>query len=240
MSSYCGINCKKCPVFIATEEGQINKLAEERKMSIEDVTCNGCFSEVNTVWCRVCSIKICAKTKGVKHCYIECREYPCEDIYLHTNVPVFQEDSYCGLYCGACELFIATKENRLSELASERNMSVDDLECYGCKSKKTSIYCGKCEIKNCNLNISTEFCCNCDEFPCIKIKNFSLEPYSHKNEVIENLDYIGNSGKQNWIEKQKEKWSCKVCGTRFSFYSNNCRVCGSKVGQTDLESERNL
>lgn len=46
---------------------------------------------------------------------------------------------YCGLFCGACEMFLSTNNNRLSMLSKKEDIPETLLMCEGCKSKITSI-----------------------------------------------------------------------------------------------------
>lgn len=65
-SAYCGLFCEACPMYIETKA---NPATES--------PCGGCRSDVLCGWCKVCSIKTCAKDKGHDFC-IECADYPCQ------------------------------------------------------------------------------------------------------------------------------------------------------------------
>lgn len=88
MRAYCGIDCHRCPVYIATinndkrlREETAKKWSEEINLKIEakDLVCYGCKS--NQIWqmCRNCPFTKCCKEKGLNNCG-ECDSYPCSEI----------------------------------------------------------------------------------------------------------------------------------------------------------------
>jgi|LAHU01.1.fsa_nt_gb hypothetical protein len=90
--AYCGINCDKCPVFIATfedDESLRQKTAKEwsnlygkilesfgiHSLKPEDINCYGCRSERGIfIGCASCSIRTCCQDKGLITC-ADCDEY---------------------------------------------------------------------------------------------------------------------------------------------------------------------
>jgi hypothetical protein len=90
--AYCGINCDKCPVFIATSEDDDSlrqKTAKEwsnlygkilesfgiHSLKPEDINCYGCRSEQGLfIGCASCSIRKCCQDKGFITC-AGCDEY---------------------------------------------------------------------------------------------------------------------------------------------------------------------
>ena len=54
----------------------------------------------------------------------------------------------CGLFCPACTIFIATREDseRLKRIAESIHLSVEDMKCYGYRSEKRPHYCEKCKM----------------------------------------------------------------------------------------------
>lgn len=75
--AYCGLYCKACPVYQATERGE------------SEILCKGCKSDTVTgEWCKTCNLKKCAREKGLEFCYL-CHEYPCEDLENFKNDPQY-------------------------------------------------------------------------------------------------------------------------------------------------------
>ena len=75
-------------------------------------------------------------------------------------------DSYCGIYCGACDIMMSYKTGRRTRLASlwnvptvkkfQKKMGLDydenracSLECHGCKSGTLFVNCRACGIRIC-------------------------------------------------------------------------------------------
>ncbi|MFX0091032.1 MAG: DUF3795 domain-containing protein [Candidatus Hodarchaeota archaeon] len=81
--AYCGLYCGACFVMRANESGNVEKLAEEWNIKLEDVLCDGCKTQVRFINCRSCEIRACAETKGISFCF-ECQEYPCKSF---SNFP---------------------------------------------------------------------------------------------------------------------------------------------------------
>ena len=90
----------------------------------------------------------------------------------------FRLDSYCGLYCGACDVLIANWNGTIDELAQAWDMHPDDLRCWGCKSDTVCIYCTDCTIRQCAQSRQIEFCFECEDFPCDV--HYQQEIFSHK------------------------------------------------------------
>lgn len=95
--AYCGLNCSKCPVLIATirdDDALRHKTAMEwtdlyavilksiglDSLKAEDVNCHGCRSEgVIFSACEKCPIRPCCQEKSLVNC-AGCREYEACDI----------------------------------------------------------------------------------------------------------------------------------------------------------------
>jgi len=127
--------------------------------------------------------------------------------------------SYCGLYCGACPSF-------------HRGT------CLGCRSedhsqKRTSKW--SCKIRACCINEKEVlYCGECSKFPCKKISKKLIDSHPnnpkfyYRHEIPENIDKLNNIGISKWIEKQIDKWRCKECGGKITFYEYKCINCNRK------------
>ncbi len=149
----------------------------------------------------------------------------------------FRYDSYCGLYCGACAVLIANREENLEEKAQEWNMDPADLRCAGCKSDETSIYCMDCDIRECAENKKVDFCFQCAEYPCERLIGFRNDKYAHHSIILKNLETIKEGGAQRWLDEQELRWTCPECGTKFSWYDEACKTCGSTLYNSVAEEK---
>ena len=140
-----------------------------------------------------------------------------------TSSDFFREDSYCGLYCGACELLVATREETLAALAEQRGMSPEQLACCGCKTPHSSVYCQTCQIKQCAKGRRVEFCVECADYPCERLLTFQNDGKPHKAALQKNLAAIAEQGAEAWLAAQRRRWNCPTCGVRFAYYARACR-----------------
>ena len=76
-SSYCGINCTKCKLYIATTTDDDNMRIEvanewstlyKRSFKKEDMICKGCKSDTLFILCSHCGITQCCLARGVENC----------------------------------------------------------------------------------------------------------------------------------------------------------------------------
>lgn len=135
----------------------------------------------------------------------------------------------CGLYCGACNLFIATTEDpeRLKKLAKGFKVSEEDVKCYGCRSDKRGPYCKVCKMFDCAAEKEVDFCVECSEYPCEELKRFqSAAP--HRIEIWDDQEQIKKVGYERWLKNIRENYSCPKCQTTNSAYDFKCRKCGEE------------
>jgi hypothetical protein len=100
--------------------------------------------------------------------------------------------AYCGLDCAECRAFRATQAkdstwkrtiaNQWSEELKE-DFKPEDINCNGCKSATISGWCRKiCKIRPCAEQKKVKTCAECQEYQCVKLKQFLLnEPIAAKN-----------------------------------------------------------
>ncbi len=139
--------------------------------------------------------------------------------------------SACGLYCGACGIYIATQENdtdKILHYAMVLNQSYDDTLCDGCSSNRKSEHCSKlCNFIDCKQKKEVNFCTDCNEFPCQALQEFKSK-MPHRGEIIDSLNRMKEIGIEKWITEMKDYFSCSQCNTVNSAYHVACRKCGYK------------
>jgi len=91
--------------------------------------------------------------------------------------------SYCGINCGECPAYLATKKNdeeEIKKIASEWSsdaikFSPEEIYCDGCSNEKRHFsWVPNCDIRICCTEKKLENCAYCDDFICEILKN-SLE-----------------------------------------------------------------
>lgn len=154
-------------------------------------------------------------------------------------------DSYCGIYCGACDIRLAGETGRKSRFAAfwdegtlrrfrQRqgtpitNPEQLRLRCSGCKSDDVFVNCGACAMRACARERRVEHCSDCGEYPCATVVGFrkaaALLP--HVAACAPNLRAIRTSGVARWIADQEARWRCPECLAPFSWYAEGCGSCG--------------
>lgn len=135
----------------------------------------------------------------------------------------------CGLYCGACTLFIATNEDpaRLKGLSERFQVSEEVMKCFGCRSGKRGPYCQTCKMFSCAAERGIEFCSECEDYPCSDLKQFQSER-PHRIELWDDLKRIKDTGYKNWLKEIKGNYTCSQCQSINSAYDIECRKCGEE------------
>jgi DNA-directed RNA polymerase subunit RPC12/RpoP len=129
--------------------------------------------------------------------------------------------AHCGLYCGVCGVYYATRDNneksleRLLSMYQEKipgldDISIDDLKCEGCLSDRVSLFCRTCSIKACNQEKGYSGCHKCDEFPCDHIGNFPVAV--GKKVILRTVPYRREYGTEKWVIDEDARYACPECG----------------------------
>ena len=119
----------------------------------------------------------------------------------------------CGMNCALCAAF-----------QREKN------KCSGCLTTDNhkSNHCLNCRIKLCehhNLEQSV-FCYDCTKFPCFRIKQIDKRYRTkYRMSMIENLNFIQNSGLDEFVSNEEIKWSCPECGGMLCVHKDYCLGC---------------
>jgi len=143
----------------------------------------------------------------------------------------------CGLYCGACPMYIATQnddEQKRQALLKQfssgpMKLKMEDLLCDGCLGNgRVASFCRTCAIRACpkdKQNVAR--CSDCTDFPCSRITDFNNDGMLHHAEVLKNLQQIRELGIQKWAEYDEERWRCPRCRLPVSWYDGKCSGCGA-------------
>lgn len=104
--------------------------------------------------------------------------------------------------------------------------------CGGCRNsdKGKPEHCRKCRIKDCIGDKGLAYCYECPEHPCRLIRNLE-KSYQKRYQVslVENSDFVGRYGLERFMEEQKEKYICPICGGVISIHDGECSECQGKV-----------
>ncbi|MDI6705815.1 MAG: DUF3795 domain-containing protein [Bacillota bacterium] len=148
-------------------------------------------------------------------------------------------DTYCGLYCGACEVLLVNRKGTVEKAAKIWKMDPHNLKCTGCKTDTVSVFCKNCQIRSCALDKGVNFCFQCHNYPCKELVDFNNDEHPHHLIVLRNLEAISKKGIEYWLKEQENRWSCPECGEKFSWYDEKCPICGSCL-RSCLDDEKEL
>lgn len=144
----------------------------------------------------------------------------------------------CGLYCGACGIYRATRdkdEKKLEEFArglsekTGKTFTVEDVVCDGCLTGgRLDLWCRNCQIRKCEkVQSDAVRCSDCDEFPCSRLTDFRDDGMKHHSEITDNLEQLQEMGIEAWAEYEIKRWTCPQCTTVLSWYDSSCPGCGA-------------
>lgn len=85
----------------------------------------------------------------------------------------------CGIDCGECDAYQATKENDAAKLAEvavkwsseERKFDPEDVICDGCHGTRRFSWTEECDIRECGIDKGLTTCAQCEDYPCELLNN---------------------------------------------------------------------
>ena len=91
----------------------------------------------------------------------------------------------CGLMCSTCNIHLAPKHPEIALKLVEsfngmwENVKPEDFSCLGCWGEDDEMWSPDCGIRKCCIkDKNLQYCYECQEFPCEKLKN-----WANKNET---------------------------------------------------------
>ena len=119
----------------------------------------------------------------------------------------------CGMDCRLCMAYIRERK-----------------ACPGCRGDNLNKAktCAACKIKNCVelANGNYAYCFSCDHYPCEMIKHIDKRYRTNYGmSMIENLENIRQSGIEDFVEQEKNRWRCPECGGTLCVHYAQCPSC---------------
>jgi hypothetical protein len=157
----------------------------------------------------------------------------------------FRPDSYCGLYCGACDILNCYRSSLETgtparwedlPLRFREHLNKADVVCQGCKSEVLFEGCKGCKIRYCASQKGVEACILCPDYPCQDVTGMKeyidhnlKHELPHIAVIFRNMEGVKESGIENWIKDQDNRWRCPQCGASFTWYQETCNQCGREL-----------
>ena len=158
----------------------------------------------------------------------------------------FRFDSYCGQYCGACDILVAYKEGIETGIPPEWdnlptqlenlpfNARAAEIKCLGCKTDTVFSGCAKCIIRKCAIDKKIAgTCLDCNSYRCWRFKVTGLirkisgleRKLPHLKFIDQNMRTIQREGLATWTKEQEIEWKCPQCGKQLTWYRGSCGRC---------------
>jgi len=144
----------------------------------------------------------------------------------------------CGLYCGACGIYIATRDGNEKFKAVLGNLygtPPEQTECLGCMqadpAEKLYGFCRTCSIRDCVQSRGYYSCHQCDEWPCSRIEKFPLATGVRvmKRAIPLWREKVAEKGPETgsveWARAECERYHCSACGEPLFRGAQRCRAC---------------
>ena len=90
VAGICGIYCGTCPKYLAPRENdmeELQRMAQESSLSVEEIRCDGCLSDHLHRDCIDCKhgFRRCAEEKKVTWCF-QCSDFPCQRLEAFKDI----------------------------------------------------------------------------------------------------------------------------------------------------------
>jgi len=142
----------------------------------------------------------------------------------------------CGLYCGACGIYRAYKDNGefLKKLAEGFKCPPEKVRCEGCMALTPECWGNGCKIVQCLQSKDLEFCYQCSEYEkdsCEKFRKLAQRYAKIGVDVRVNLERIRKGETEEWLRESEKKYRCHSCGKPLPVYGTEgkCYHCGKGV-----------
>ncbi|MDQ5987145.1 MAG: hypothetical protein CSYNP_02882 [Syntrophus sp. SKADARSKE-3] len=150
----------------------------------------------------------------------------------------------CGLYCGACGVYIATRDKNekfRSVMGNLYGTKPEDTACLGCMQpdppRLLYSYCSSCELRSCIKSKGFYSCHQCDQWPCTLVENFG---YATGIRVMKRAipiwrakvaEYGDEQGSVEWARAECKRYHCPSCGAPLFRGAKTCRACKTSVAE---------
>jgi hypothetical protein len=95
----------------------------------------------------------------------------------------------CGLECHKCDIREATDNPQVAQQIADwfkkkrnEDVKLEDIRCLGCKGDRNRHWSADCWILQCCVDEKGhQFCCDCDQFPCDRLVEWSRQGERYGN-----------------------------------------------------------
>lgn len=105
--------------------------------------------------------------------------------------------------------------------------------CEGCLQSDDGKpeHCRKCKIKECVKGEALKYCFECLEYPCKRLEYLEKSYRTRYGASLQvNSHFVKEKGLAEFMEQQKQKYTCPECGGIISLHDLECSECGKRSG----------
>jgi len=150
----------------------------------------------------------------------------------------------CGLYCGVCGVYIATRDDNdrfRAVLGRLYGTPPEETRCRGCMQADPPqilyTYCRSCRIRECGHGRDFTSCHQCEDWPCSLINDFPLA--TGRRVMMRSIplwrEKVARHGEERgsveWARAECERYHCPSCGEPLFRGAQKCRACGAPVAE---------
>lgn len=100
--------------------------------------------------------------------------------------------------------------------------------CGGCLNggREKPSHCRKCSIKTCVGEQGLTYCYECALYPCKRVKSLDQSyRMRYQTSPMQNSLLVEQQGLFSFLKRQKEIYTCPVCGGIISLHDGACSEC---------------
>ena len=136
----------------------------------------------------------------------------------------------CGLYCGACSIYRAYKDNGeyLVRLAKRFKCPTEKVRCEGCQILTPKCWGNDCKIVQCLRNKNYEFCYECPKYEdhsCKKYEKLAKGYLEDNVDIRANLEKIKSGKVKEWLRESRKRFRCPYCKKPLPEGAKKCYHC---------------
>jgi hypothetical protein len=123
----------------------------------------------------------------------------------------------CGMNCAVCSAYIAQRLD-LEKKGIRRTY------CVGCRPRGQNCTFMSHICRKIGEGL-VEYCYECLEFPCPRLKRLDKRYQKYNVSMIDNLNFVKEQGMDKFLAKEIEKWKCPKCGDLICCHTQACYNC---------------
>jgi len=142
----------------------------------------------------------------------------------------------CGLYCGACAIYRAQRDDpeRRTRLAKRFNCLEEEVCCEGCGALTETCWGSGCKLVLCLNERGYRYCYECPQYGADTCEKFARLAAGYREDGVDlraNLAVIQDGRVGEWLEESARRYSCPECRNPLSLTAAVCPRCGRAIAR---------